>query len=351
MDEVESMFTKHFTNNDRKKAMKFLRPQQQRDSHMVTFFVGLFTGCFVTLFSLYAILAHLTGIFSSKAYPNYVDIVYPVFSAFPLFSLHLLMYGCNLFAWKQTRINCNFICEFSPTMALKYQDAFLICTTSMMTMVGMTVVHLFLRTNGFSSIQADPIPRILLLVYILLLVCPFNVFYCPTRYCFIRVIRNIICSPFCKVLMVDFFMADQLTSQVIYIHPQMKSSNDYELTSIVLAEILAFLVHTQCARRWLDEGDANHPANMGKYVSAMVAAGARLTYARREGMPWLIVVVALNTVLRFAWVEMVLRFRVGVVESLLLDLFLASLEVIRRGHWNFYRLENEHLNNVRKFEQ
>lgn len=40
MDEVESIFTKHFANNDRKKAMKFLRPQQQKDSHMVTFFVG-----------------------------------------------------------------------------------------------------------------------------------------------------------------------------------------------------------------------------------------------------------------------------------------------------------------------
>lgn len=40
MDEVESIFTKHFANNDRKKAMKFLRPQQQKESHMVTFFVG-----------------------------------------------------------------------------------------------------------------------------------------------------------------------------------------------------------------------------------------------------------------------------------------------------------------------
>jgi len=42
MDEVESLFTKHFADNDRKKAMKFLRPQQQKDSHMVTFFVGKF---------------------------------------------------------------------------------------------------------------------------------------------------------------------------------------------------------------------------------------------------------------------------------------------------------------------
>lgn len=40
MDEVESIFTKHFANNDRKKAMKFLRPQQHKDSHMVTFLVG-----------------------------------------------------------------------------------------------------------------------------------------------------------------------------------------------------------------------------------------------------------------------------------------------------------------------
>ena len=42
MDEVESLFIKHFADNDRKKAMKFLRPQQQKDSHMVTFFVGKF---------------------------------------------------------------------------------------------------------------------------------------------------------------------------------------------------------------------------------------------------------------------------------------------------------------------
>lgn len=41
MDEVESSFTKHFAKDDRKKAMKFLRPRQQKDSHMVTFFVGI----------------------------------------------------------------------------------------------------------------------------------------------------------------------------------------------------------------------------------------------------------------------------------------------------------------------
>lgn len=40
MDEVESIFTKHFANNERKKAMKFLKPQHNKESHMITFFVG-----------------------------------------------------------------------------------------------------------------------------------------------------------------------------------------------------------------------------------------------------------------------------------------------------------------------
>lgn len=153
---------------------------------------------------------------------------------------------------------------------------------------------------------------------------------------------------------------------------------------------------------------------MGKYVSAMVAAGARITYASQNTELWLVVVLvtsvvatvyqlywdyvkdwgllnpksrnpwlrddlilknksiyyvsivsflffsqseiecssylfyygndkkltglqALNLVLRVAWVETVTRFNVGMLESRMLDFFLASLEVIRRGHWNFYR--------------
>jgi hypothetical protein len=79
MDEVESIFTKHFANNDRKKAMKFLKPHQTKDSHMVTFFVGLFTGCFISLFVIYIILAHLSGIFTSSDQVSYLETVYPVF--------------------------------------------------------------------------------------------------------------------------------------------------------------------------------------------------------------------------------------------------------------------------------
>ena len=40
----------------------------------------------------------------------------------------------------------------------------------------------------------------------------------------------------------------------------------------------------------------NHLANLGKYVSAMVAAGARLTYAREETQFWLVTVLVTSLV-------------------------------------------------------
>ncbi|KAF4388873.1 hypothetical protein G4B88_012632, partial [Cannabis sativa] len=77
------------------------------------------------------------------------------------------MYGCNLFMWKKTRINYNFIFEFSPTTALKYRDAFLICTTFMTAVVAAMVLHLILRASGFSPSQVDAIPGLLLMITLL----------------------------------------------------------------------------------------------------------------------------------------------------------------------------------------
>ncbi|XP_074592009.1 phosphate transporter PHO1-2-like [Curcuma longa] len=414
-DEVESIFTKHFASNDRKKAMKFLRPQQPNESHIITFFVGLFTGSFVTLFTVYAILAHLCGIFSSES--DYMEIVYPIFSMFALISLHIFLYGCNILAWRGCRINHNFIFEFSPSTALKHRDAFLISASLMTVVVAALVAHLLLRSAGVLSQQhVDTIPGALLLVLTVLLFLPFNIFYRSTRYCFLRVIRNIIFSPMYKVLMVDFFMADQLTSQIPLLrHLELATcyfmisgfkvqpyetctrSQQYKLMAYIISFFPYYWRAMQCLRRYVEEGyDMNQLANAGKYISAMVAAAARWKYAV-EGTPmWLGIVIltstgatlyqlfwdlvkdwglfdlgssnrflrdelilknksyyyvsmCLNFVLRLAWIESVMRLSLSQVEHRLIDFLFASLEIIRRGHWNFYRLENEHLTNADKF--
>ncbi|ONK81338.1 uncharacterized protein A4U43_C01F27960 [Asparagus officinalis] len=415
MDEVEELFVKHFADDDKRKAMKYLKPHQRKESHAVTFFIGLFMGCFIALFVGYCIMAHIAGMYTKKSDTIYMETVYPVLSMFSLLFLHLFLYGCNIFMWRKTRINYSFIFEFAPTKELKYRDVFLICTTSMTTVVGVIFAHLTLTAKGYTSTRVQAIPGLLVLIFLLVLLCPFNIVYRSSRFHFIKIIRNIILSPLYKVVMVDFFMADQLCSQVpmlrsleyvacYYITGSYKTQ-DYGFCSSTahyrdLAYAVSFLPYywraMQCARRWFDEGEMSHLINLGKYVSAMLAAGAKVAYEKDKTIGWLSLVVAmssaatvyqlywdfvkdwgllqtnsknpwlrnelilrrkfiyflsmgLNFVLRLAWLQTVLHYNFKSLDYRVTSFFLAALEVIRRGHWNFYRLENEHLNNAGKF--
>ncbi|KAH0919755.1 hypothetical protein HID58_027415 [Brassica napus] len=396
-DEVEEWFIKHFAGENRRKAMKYLKPHHRKESHSVTFFIGLFTGCFVALLAGYIIVAHLTGIM------------------FGLLFLHLFLYGCNIFMWRKARINYSFIFELGSKNELKFRDVFLICTASMSVIVGVMFVHLLLLAKGYSLRQVQVIPGLLLLVFFLILICPLNIFYKSSRYRLITVIRNIVFSPLYKVVMLDFFMADQLCSQVpmlrnleyiaCYYITGSYATQDYGYCMRVkyyrdLAYAVSFLPYywraMQCARRWFDEGETSHLVNLGKYVSAMLAAGTKVAYEKERSVGWLCLVVAmssiatvyqlywdfvkdwgllqhnsnnpwlrnqlmlrqkyiyyfsmvLNLVLRLAWLQTVLHSSFEHVDYRVTGLFLAALEVIRRGHWNFYRLENEHLNNAGKF--
>ncbi|OVA10189.1 SPX [Macleaya cordata] len=297
-DEVEELFVKQFAEDDRRKAMKYLKPRHRKESHTVTFFIGLFTGCFIALFAGYVIMAHIAGMYTQQSDTVYMETVYPV-------------------------------------------------------------------------------------------------------------LRH--------VVMLDFFMADQLCSQV----PTLRSleyvacyyitgsyrTQDYGFCMRTkhyrdLAYAVSFLPYywraMQCARRWFDEGQTSHLINLGKYVSAMLAAGAKVAYEKEKSIGWLALVVVmssaatvyqlywdfvkdwgllqfdsknpwlrnelmlrrkiiyyfsmgLNLVLRLAWLQTVLHSNFGSLDYRVMGLFLAALEVIRRGQWNFYRLENEHLNNAGKF--
>ncbi|KAL4283904.1 hypothetical protein GQ457_16G010460 [Hibiscus cannabinus] len=57
------------------------------------------------------------------------------------------------------------------------------------------------------------------------------------------------------------------------------------------------------------------------------------------------VAMVLNCVLRLAWMQQVLGIQtVPFLHKTALAAVVASLEIVRRGIWNFFRLENEHLN-------
>lgn len=196
-----------------------------------------------------------------------------------------------------------------------------------------------------------------------LLVCPFNILYLQTRYRFLKVIRNIILTPLYKVVMVDFFMADQLCSQVpllrnleyvacYYITGSYKTQ-DYGFCNRTthyreLAYAVSFLPYywraMQCARRWFDEGQTSHLVNLGKYVSAMLAAGAKVGYEKEKTAGWLallIVISSMATVYQLYW-DFVKDW--GLLQFNSKNRWLRNELVLKRKFIYFLSMVHAHLN-------
>lgn len=421
MDGLEKKFTEVFTSGDHKRAMALLRPMRKTASHKVTYFLGLFTGfslaCLVAFFALLDfkwIRNSDTSLDSAK--DLYLSAIYPLFSIMAMVLLHLGLYGWNLYSWRDKRINYAFIFGLPPGLEIKYRELLLLAM-GLATLVTATLLsHFMIYTDVTSSLRTAIMPFSILMVFLLLLVCPFNICYRPTRFFFLNCLRHIVLAPFYKVVMVDFFLADQLTSQMYLfrnaeyalcysIFGQFKEENIQSCTGdnlifLIVAYMVSMVPYwwrfAQCVRRWIDERSSEHITNGAKYFSALVAAGIALTYHYQKTTPWLAVFIVvssvvavyqlywdlykdwgllrtnsknyllrdelmlnrkslyyasmgLNTILRFAWLQSVTQIRFFGVDRHFTDWFFASLEVVRRVHWNFYRLENEHLNNVGKF--
>uniref|UniRef100_A0A251TZ16 Putative EXS n=1 Tax=Helianthus annuus TaxID=4232 RepID=A0A251TZ16_HELAN len=175
------------------------------------------------------------------------------------------------------------------------------------------------------------------------------------------------------------------------------NSTVYDVLFIVIAIIPYWIRLLQCIRRWNDGRDSTQALNGLKYFSTIVALVTRTIYSKKGGIafkvisastlgfatifttywdlvmdwgllsrnsenPWLrdklilpsrsiyFIAMVSNVILRLAWMQTVMDFHeLPFLHKNALTAIFASSEIIRRGIWNFFRLENEHLNNVGKF--
>ncbi|CAM6125906.1 unnamed protein product [Calypogeia fissa] len=426
MDKVEVLFTEHFASYNRRKAMMSLRPRQKRASHNVTFALGLFSGGSLALVAVFAVLMHdllpkyrpVEANGQQEALPAddvYFETIFPVFSMVALILLHMYMYGANLFYWRRMRINYPFIFEFQPGTELRHREVLMVTSILTTLLIGAMVGQLTLHTATLSP-YVDLIPFCLVVMLVILLLFPLNIFYRSSRVFLLTALIHIVGSPLYKVVLADFFLADQLTSQVpmlrnmeyvmcFYLGGFFRTGSPQKCTSNHGYRGLTYLISLlpywwrlmQCARRYIDEVDSAHIANGGKYLSALVAVAIRIQYGNASSKAWLAMSIVsstvatfyqaywdvvvdwgllrrdaknrwlrdqlimpkkkyiyflsmgVNVVLRLAWLQSVTRFKFGGLNQQVADFGFAALEVVRRGHWNFYRLENEHLNNVGKY--
>ncbi|MCO5596524.1 hypothetical protein L7F22_050589 [Adiantum nelumboides] len=418
---MEKKFMDIFTNGNHKRAMAFLRPVPKTASHKVTFFLGLFTGCSLACLVAFFALLDIKWIRNSDASLQneknlYLRAIYPLFSIMAMVLLHLCLYGWNLYSWREKRINYAFIFGLPPGLEIKYRELLLLAMGLATIVAAVLVGHFMIYTNVTSSFRTAIMPFSILMAFLLLLVCPLNICYRSTRFFFLTCLWHIFLAPFYKVVMVDFFLADQLTSQVymfrnieyvlcysIFGHFKVESIDrctgdnlDFLIIAYVVSMVPYWWRLAQCIRRWIDERNSEHIPNGIKYFSALVAAGIALTYNYQKTTAWLAVFIVissvvavyqlywdlykdwgllrsgsknymlrdqlilkkkslyyasmvLNTILRFAWLQSVTQMEFFGIDRHFTDWFFASCEVVRRVHWNFYRLENEHLNNVGHF--
>ncbi|KAJ7515400.1 hypothetical protein O6H91_22G012300 [Diphasiastrum complanatum] len=364
MDLVEELYTKQFAKRDQKLPLAYLKPRPPPDS--LNFTLGLFAGCSWSLtvaFILMLIVSKNCLIFGGT---SYMTSVFPVFSTLLLFVLHMYIYGFNIYLWHRARINYAFIFEFAPGTELRLQDLLLISAGLTTLVTGGMIIHLSLYTLDFK-------------VHNLREIVPVAIFL-------ITALRNI-GYIFC------YYGGG-------YYRRQDSAGCIDSAMFVILQYLLSVLPYwwrlMQCVRKWLDDCDQTQMVNGGKYLSAMIAVMMRLTYARFNSNSWLALFVtssilatiyqlgwdivvdwglfqchsrnpwlrddlilkqkfiyfismALNLILRLTWLFTLTPLQHGGLNHNIVDCLFASLEVLRRGHWNFYRVENEHLKKVGRF--
>ncbi|KAL5767859.1 hypothetical protein ACOSQ2_014642 [Xanthoceras sorbifolium] len=414
---VEDTFIKHFSNSNRRKGMNMLRPKAKKERHRISFSTGLFVGCTAALILALIFIIRARDILNTKGHKQYMENMFPLYSFFAFIVLHMLMYAGNIYFWRRYRVNYPFIFGFKQGTELGYREVLLVSFG--LAALALTSVLLNLdmdmdpKTNDYKALT-ELLPLGLVLLVILILICPFNIIYRSSRFFFVACLFHCICAPLYKVTLQDFFLADQLTSQVQAIRSlefyicyygwgdykirqnTCKTNDVYNTFYFVVAVIPYWSRFLQCLRRLYEEKDRMQAYNGMKYFVTIIAISTRTAYSLHMGMGWKIIAgissaiaaiygtywdlvvdwgllqrqsknrwlrdklllphktvyfaaMVLNVLLRFAWLQTVLNLQLSFLHRQTLITIVASLEIIRRGIWNFFRLENEHLNNVGKY--
>ncbi|PWA99633.1 EXS (ERD1/XPR1/SYG1) family protein [Artemisia annua] len=257
------------------------------------------------------------------------------------------------------------------------------------------------------------VPLGLLISILALFFCPFNILYKSSRFFLIRTLFRCICAPLYKVQLADFFFADQLCSQIqairclefyicyyglaLYQKEQKCHTLDlYNVFYIIVAVIPYWLRFLQCVRRFFEENDWMQLLNGSRYFLTIIAVVVRTAFELKMDTTWKVlalvcsiaaicfnlywdivmdwgllqrnskhrflrdklsvsrrsvyfVVMVLDVILRLAWLQLVLKFNIRALKGTAISSLFSCLEIFRRGVWMFFRLENEHLNNVGKY--
>ncbi|KAL0421027.1 UNVERIFIED_CONTAM: Phosphate transporter [Sesamum latifolium] len=378
---------------------------------------GFLVGCTFALIMALVLIIRARNILDKAGRVLYMETMFPLYSLFGFIVLHMLMYAANIYFWRRYRVNYSFIFGFKEGTELGYREVLLLGFCLSVLALASVLANLDMEmdpeTQDYKAIT-ELLPLGLVLLVVVIMLCPLNIIYRSSRFFLLVCIFHCVLAPLYKVSLPDFFLADQLTSQVqalrsleFYIcyygwgdyklrENSCKTSDVFNTFSFIVAGVPYWWRLLQCLRRLYEEKDAKQGYNGLKYLSTIVAVCARTAYTLNRGATWKLVAwiasiiatiystywdivmdwglfqrgsknrwlrdklliphktvyfvaIVLNVLLRLAWMQTVMNISIFSLHRQTMVALVASLEIIRRGLWNFFRLENEHLNNVGKF--
>uniref|UniRef100_A0A8C7FH62 Xenotropic and polytropic retrovirus receptor 1a n=2 Tax=Oncorhynchus TaxID=8016 RepID=A0A8C7FH62_ONCKI len=362
ISETEALVTTELEGGDRQKAMKRLRVPPlgaaQPALAWTTFRVGLYCGVFIVL----AISFLLTGAVLIR-YENVWPLVRIYRGGFLLIEF-LFLLGINTYGWRQAGVNHVLIFELNPRSNLSHQHLFEIAGF-LGVLWCLSILSCLYSEYTMLPMQVNPL--ILYGFMLLFLINPFKTGYYKSRFWLLKLLFRVFTAPFHRVEFADFWLADQLNSLVI-----------------VLMDLEYLICFYSFELKWTDRkgllpmfNEQKHSdADMFFYLLMVFSAVSSLytliwdlkmdwglfdrgagenTFLREEIVypqkAYYYCAIIEDVILRFAWTIQISLTTMTNIPSVgdIVGTVLAPLEVFRRFVWNFFRLENEHLNNCGEF--
>ncbi|KAF9580553.1 hypothetical protein BGW38_002745 [Lunasporangiospora selenospora] len=254
-----------------------------------------------------------------------------------------------MYVWSKSRINYKFIFEFDPRDNLDFYEYFEIPVLFVLLLS--LAVYLDFGSKLTQHVATAYWPLILMLITAFILFCPLPIAHATSRRWFIASIGRIIASGYYRVEFRDFFLADEMNSLsysieqfefalCAYAHQWTDTDVRLKIAYILIATTTSIYTFTWDV--YMDWGLFRFGKRGGGSFGYPFLR-QELVYTR----PWIYYFAIITDFLgRFSWIARLLPLNIN---GFILSFTLAFIEVLRRWQWNFFRLENEHLNNCGQF--
>ena len=410
LQEVEDLYARYFERGNHKVAVGKLRAKMkgEGDYYGAVFRAGLLLAAGIVL-GLQGLVDGSLRLHENHE-PTQTSYLFQIYAGYFLMLLLVGLFCLDAAVFARYRVNYQFIFEFDTRHTLDWKQLCELPAWFAFLLGLMMWLNFSLVAGGEAMYVYWPV--VLVGLSLILLCLPPPLFYFRSRGWFLESNFRILLAGLYPVEFRDFFLGDMFCSQTYAIgnmelffclyaqnwtdEPQCNSSNSRLMGFLQCLPGIWRLL--QCFRRYHDSGLWTHLANGLKYTCTIVqymslslwrikkpstglevffilCAGTnslycifwdlyydwslpmnpysnppllRDTLAYRRHKWWYYVAIFLDPILRFNWIFYVI-FKHETQHSSIISFLIGLSEVVRRGMWVVFRVENEHATNVGRY--